>query len=139
MKKATSKPSAEEKKVTDYTSRICIIPSHYTNKEGVTENVDILVSFNNYFFVNQSKSGKIFGRMKITGDWNLKILALSLGVEQSDMDKEGEWLTLFFSERDEKYLQSRVNTSISRPFHGRITLKEDGDEPSIVCNVSRLD
>lgn len=139
MKARTNTTAKTPQNSEAYNTRMAIVTACYTDKSGELIQYPMLISFGNYFYVNQSKSGKIYGRMMLTGVYNLKQIAKALEVDERDMEPTGEWATLFFSDRDAEYLKGSVDQSLKRPFHGRLALKENNEGAAIVINVDRLD
>lgn len=123
----------------EYTSRVFLCKSERKDKDGNTVPSVVLVSFANYWYINTSKNGKMYGRLKINGDWNIKYLHDMF--PDMDFDSE-EYVTLFFGDRDTEWLSKHYaaseKPSCNRSFIGHLEIQTNEHGASMVCRVIRI-
>lgn len=107
-----------------YNSRIYVMPSHYIDKDGDKVDTNVLISFDNYWFINHSKAGGVYGRINITGDYNVK--RIKQEYPAVEMYKDGYTVTLFLFDRDSEYLDKTGEERTRKSFVARLYEKDGG-------------
>lgn len=107
-----------------YQSRIYVMPSYRINKDGDREESTVLISFGNYWFVNHSKNGGIYGRLTITGDYNKQTLKKAFPTIDTTPDRIP--ITLFLFDSDAKYIDDEGSERVQKSFVARIYETDGG-------------
>lgn len=107
-----------------YNSRIYVMPSHYIDKDGDKVDTNVLISFDNYWFINHSKSGGVYGRINITGDCN--VARIKYEFPAVEMYRDGYAVTLFLFDRDAEYLDKTGEERTRKSFVARLYEKDGG-------------
>ena len=107
-----------------YNSRIFMMPSYYVDKDGKEVYDNTLIGFDNYWFVNHSKAGGIYGRINITGDYNVK--RIKQEYPSVEMYKDGYTVTLFLFDWDAEYLDKTGEERTRKSFVARLYEKDGG-------------
>lgn len=107
-----------------YISRIYMMRAVNKLKDGTETNDTVLISFDNYWFVNRSKSGAIYGRITISGDYNVNSLNREFG--DVSTTERGTPVTLFFFDRDAEYLDKAELERCNKSFVARVYVKDGG-------------
>lgn len=125
-----------------YQSRVWIGRGIRQDKEGHDMETILLVSSDNYWYINESKNGGIYGGFQLTGEYNIKTLAQHFQSVDESADKVN--ITLFFYDRDAKWIDEnyvqRVNPDgMKRSFVATLYEKVDKNgKPKICGQIVRL-
>lgn len=115
-----------------YQSRVWMQRALDKDKDGNDRVNTVLISFDNYWFINRSKSGMVYGRINISGSYNVDKLNKEFG--DVTTTERGTPVTLFFSDRDAEYLDGLGTESCNKSFVANVYVKDGG----LCANVRKL-
>lgn len=115
-------------------SRIYVYRGIYLDKTGAERESVGLVSLGNTVLIRQAKSGKVYGRLGISGDWNLHQLQQH-GFDVQPDESGTVWVTVFFRDRDEEFMGREPDGKTRRAMAGNLSMDNDG---GLVFNVNAI-
>lgn len=117
-----------------FDSRIYVYRGIYLDRTGAECETVGLVSMGNTVMIRQAKSGKVYGRLGISGDWNMNQLQQH-GFDVQPDESGTVWVTVFFRDRDEDFIGREQDGKTRRSMAGNLYMDNNGD---LVFNVNAI-
>ena len=116
-----------------YNSRVYMARGLRKDKEGHDVETVLMFSSGNFWYVNESKNGSLYGGFTLSGQYNIK--SLSSFFQSVNEKAEKVNITLFFFDKDAEYIDKYMkdHDSMDKPFVCTLYEKQDKHGEVKIC------